>query len=194
MKTKLLKYLLSILSRHSSRDLALRFISNDNTKYYGFKDKPPPIRHARIQRNYQLLVSGLSHEDYSATLDKIVDNLKDGIELANKKKKNIQLQVVFALLFELQERASEPNINVILDMLATTLVLEDEDPSKIDKATHAKKVNHLIDILNSNPEQLIRLPEYRIFYDSGISGELLAEVQKRSKLTNTQINAILAHN
>ena len=98
------------------------------------------------------------------------------------------------MLFELQERASEPNINVILDMLATTLVLEDEDPSKIDKATHAKKVNHLIDILNSNPEQLIRLPEYRIFYDSGISGELLAEVQKRSKLTNTQINAILAHN
>jgi len=193
LKTIILKYLLRKLCAHKD-GLILRFIADDSTKYYGFKSKPPPMRHARIQRNYQLIVSGLSGEDYTNTLNKIVDNLKDGIEQAHKKQKNIKLQVVFALLFELQERATEPNIDIIADILATTLLLSDEDPNHIDKKVHQKKKAHITEILEHTPEQIIRLPEYHIFYDSGMSGDLLRAIQAQSKLTHEQINAILAHN
>jgi len=139
-----------------------------------------------------LFVVGVSEEGYFAAVKGVIHNLKGGVENAQKKSKNKQLQKAFALLFELEHRGGEPSYDAILQSLALSLVREDEDPLGFNPTTHKEKKVTLNEMLEVNPERLIHLPEYKLFYDSGISGELLKQIQENNGLTNNQINAILA--
>jgi len=194
VKNKIVKYLLKILSKHKTAkdELVIRFVDDDyKFRYYGFKQKPPPERYKAILRHHDLLTVGMDDKAYLRSVKAVISLLKNGIEDIENKKKNKDLVKVFAILFELEARGGEPSYGAILEILATTLIRSDEDPKVIDARIHAEKKEYIHNLLKTNPDRVQKLPEYSIFYDSGLGGEMIKELQKRSDMSQEHINAMI---
>jgi len=91
----------------------------------------------------------------------------------------------------MEARGGEPSYDAILEILALTLIRNDENPNIIDARIHQEKKKDLNNLFDSNPTRIEKLPEYSMFYDSGLGGEMIKELQQRNKLTSDQIDSIL---
>ena len=121
-------------------DLEYAFTDYDGKKYYSFQSLTiPPTREGKKNEYIMWLSAGVTSKQMDELLDLASNAIEDGI-LKIKEKKRFNVIRLAAIIEELKQRKNMNNAEVIYNILAVTLVREDENPSKFDESIQEQKV------------------------------------------------------
>ena len=140
-------------------DLEYAFTSNSGKKYYSYQSLTiPPTRETKKNEYIMWLSSGVTSKQLDDLLDLAEQAIEDGV-VKLKDKKRFNIIILSAIIHEIRTRKNVNNTEVIYNILAVTLVREDENPSKFDEEVQEQKVKEFMEDAEGENRFFFAMPE-----------------------------------
>lgn len=147
-------------------DLQYAFTDYDGKKYYSFQSLTiPPTREGKKNEYIMWLSAGVTAEQQNELLDLAEAAIEDGV-IKMKDKKRFNVVKLAAIIQELRQRQNVNNAEVIYNILAVTLVREDESPSKFDEDIQEQKVKQFAKDAAGENRFFFAMPELNRYFGS----------------------------